>query len=300
MKSSPNERLSEHLLNIDEEILANVYKIDTAEKLRQYIKTKNVNRKKSLYLNSVFRKTATVAACLFLIIGVTFSIPSLLSPSSTDTNNNSDTDIDDDSLVVVGDSPDTYGIGPESILSRNEKYLSPALQEKMNAYRDTKAVYRVIVEILITAEDYDEFTVNDEKLLSLQKQENAAFEAYNKALASLSGVSDESKRAEIAEEINEKEKIAKDLQRKCDERLRKLETEHYESVANNRLEYAGKLSDTAPFLVSDDTIIYAAYNQHAYFMELTTEEIYELAEKGGYLFRLASASKEDTLYLEKE
>ena len=91
-------------------------------------------------------------------------------------------------------------------------------------------MYRVIVEILITAEDYDEFTVNDEKLLSLQKQENAAFEAYNKALASLSGVSDESKRAEIAEEINEKEKIAKDLQRKCDERLRKLETEHYEIV----------------------------------------------------------------------
>ena len=69
MKSSPNERLSEHLLNIDEEILANAYKIDTAEKLRQYIKTKNVNRKKSLYLNPVFRKTATVAACLFLIIG---------------------------------------------------------------------------------------------------------------------------------------------------------------------------------------------------------------------------------------
>ena len=127
MKSSPNERLSEHLLNIDEEILANAYKIDTAEKLRQYIKTKNVNRKKSLYLNSVFRKTATVAACLFLIIGVTFSIPSLLSPSSTDTNNNSVTNIDDDSLVVVGDSPDTYRIGQESILSRNEKYLSPAL-----------------------------------------------------------------------------------------------------------------------------------------------------------------------------
>ena len=123
---------------------------------------------------------------------------------------------------------------------------------------------------------------------------------YEKALASLSGVSDESKRAEIADEINEKEKIAKDLQRKCDERREKLYAEYCENIVNIRLEYASKLSETAPILISDESDIYAAYKQQAYFMDLTADDINDLSEKGGYLFRLASSPKEDTSYLEKE
>lgn len=87
MKKSRNERLSEHLLNVDEEILTNAYEIDDAEKLGQYIKTKNSKTKKPFYMTPVFRRVTTIAACFVLIVGVIFSIPALLNDSSEDPNN---------------------------------------------------------------------------------------------------------------------------------------------------------------------------------------------------------------------
>lgn len=79
MKNSRNEKFSEHLLNVDEEILTNAYEIDDAEKLRQYIKAKNAKTKKPFYMTPMFRRVAAIAACFVLIVGVMFSIPGLLS-----------------------------------------------------------------------------------------------------------------------------------------------------------------------------------------------------------------------------
>ena len=87
MKNSRNERLSEHLINVDEEILTNAYEIDDAKKLKQYIQTKSVKNKKPFYVTSMFRKVATIAACFVLIIGVMFSIPVLFNDSNEDPNN---------------------------------------------------------------------------------------------------------------------------------------------------------------------------------------------------------------------
>ena len=87
MKNSRDERLSEHLMNVDEEIFANAYEIDDAEKLGQYIKTKNSKTKKPFYMTPVFRRVTTIAACFVLIVGVIFSIPALLNDSSEDPNN---------------------------------------------------------------------------------------------------------------------------------------------------------------------------------------------------------------------
>lgn len=305
MKNSRSERLSQYLLNVDEEILANAYEVDSLEKLQRYIKTKNAKNKKPFYVTHIFRRATVFAACLFLIISVALYVPSLFSPDTRDSalipsGSDDDSNNSDKNPYIVADNNDTYGLELEDLKSGNEKYISPSLLEKMQAYSGTNAVYRVIVEILITAEDYDEFVVTDEELLSLEEQENAAFEAYEKALTSLSGVSDESKRAEIADEINEKEKIAKDLQRRCDERREKLYAEYCENIVNTRLEYASKLSETAPILISDESDIYAAYKQQAYFMDLTADDINDLSEKGGYLFRLASSPKENTSYLEEE
>ena len=77
MKNSRNERLSEHLMNVDEEIFANAYEIDDAEKLKKYIRTKNAKTKKPFYITPAFRRVATIAACFVLIVGVIFSIPSI-------------------------------------------------------------------------------------------------------------------------------------------------------------------------------------------------------------------------------
>lgn len=87
MKNSRNERLSEHLLNVDDEIFTHAYETDDAEKLKQYIKTKNAKTKKTFYMTPAFRRVATIAACFVLIIGVIFSIPVLFNNSSEDPNN---------------------------------------------------------------------------------------------------------------------------------------------------------------------------------------------------------------------
>lgn len=87
MKNSRSEKLSEHLLNVDEEILTNAYEIDDAEKLRQYIKKKNAKTKKPFYMTPAFRRVAAIAACFVLIIGVMFSIPALFNDSNEDPNN---------------------------------------------------------------------------------------------------------------------------------------------------------------------------------------------------------------------
>ena len=84
MKNSRNERLSEHLMNVDEEIFANAYEIDDAEKLRKYIRTKNAKTKKPFYMTPAFRRIATIAACFVLIVGVVFSIPSIFNQGSNE------------------------------------------------------------------------------------------------------------------------------------------------------------------------------------------------------------------------
>ena len=82
MKSSQRERLSEHLLNVDEEILSNAYEIDDAGKLKQYIKAKNKMTGNYFYKTSVFRTVAVIAACLALIVGVVFTVPVFFSSTS--------------------------------------------------------------------------------------------------------------------------------------------------------------------------------------------------------------------------
>lgn len=305
MRKSRNEILSECLLNVDEDILANAYEIDSPDKLKQYIKKKNAKIKKPFYVMPLFRKAIAVAACLILVVAAVTSIPTWhtshtgdpiqSTPNSSDTNN---------VIYVVADEEDTYGLGLESIKSRDEQYISPGLQKKMQTYHGKNAVYKVIVEIFITAEDYNEFSADeeDEELLLLYDQSVKASEDYEKALAKLVGV-DEG-REELYEqlEIEKKEKIKKELFRKYDECLRKLEDEYCKNIADTRLEAASKLSQVVPVRVSDKSgvSLYAAYDHYAYFMDLTAEDINTLSQKGGYLFRLTSSSDDNMPYLYQE
>lgn len=78
MKNTQNEKLSEHLMNVDDQILDNAYEIDTAEKLKQYVKKKNKGVKKPFCLNKSFGKAAAVAVCFILTIAAIFAFPALL------------------------------------------------------------------------------------------------------------------------------------------------------------------------------------------------------------------------------
>ena len=65
MKNSGAERLTEHLLNVDEDILSRAYDTDNAEKLKEYKKTKT---KKHFFTSPWFRTSAAVAICAALLV----------------------------------------------------------------------------------------------------------------------------------------------------------------------------------------------------------------------------------------
>ncbi len=299
MNNYRNEKLCEYFLNIDEDILSKGYEIDDSEKLKLYVKNKNKKTKKLFREKPVFYRVSIITASFALIIVTVLSAIILFSGNF---NMQSEDGEKKQPYAVYGDSLDDYGVGNEGLLSRNEKYISPVLLEKMKTHGNTNVVYKVIVEIVMTAEDYNEFTVTDEELLLLQKQKQEAFKAYEKASASLSGVSDEAKRAKLIEEINLKKQIARGLSLRYQDRLKKLEDEYFINIINTRFEYAAELSETTPIFIKEGSGIplYQAYKGYGYYMDLTAEDINILAEKGGYSFRLASASNDTVLYSEQE
>ncbi|MBO7737916.1 MAG: hypothetical protein J6S77_04325, partial [Clostridia bacterium] len=65
MKNSGVVRLSEHLLNVDEDIISGAYDTDNAEKLKEYKKSKT---KKSFFTSPWFRRAAAVAVCAALLV----------------------------------------------------------------------------------------------------------------------------------------------------------------------------------------------------------------------------------------
>ena len=84
MRNSRNENLSEHLLNIDEEILGRAYEIDDAEKLRQYTKLKTQKNGKPFCLTPMFRRVVAMAACFAIILTVALLSPNLINPPEWD------------------------------------------------------------------------------------------------------------------------------------------------------------------------------------------------------------------------
>jgi len=71
MKHSRNQRLSEHLLNVDENILTNAYNVDDAEKLKAYKKTKHTNNHPIYAVRkAVWVPAVAAAACVALAVGL--------------------------------------------------------------------------------------------------------------------------------------------------------------------------------------------------------------------------------------
>lgn len=71
MKLTRQEKLADHLTELDEDLLNNAYEIDDAEKLADYAKAKHAYAPKL----PVFRRLAVVAACLMLTVATVFALP---------------------------------------------------------------------------------------------------------------------------------------------------------------------------------------------------------------------------------
>lgn len=162
MKNDRNERLSEHLLNIDQDILAHAYEIDDAEKLKQYVQTKNAKTKRPFYMTPVFRRAAVIAGCFVLIVGVMLSVPALFRPTNLADNpaNNKETDRgnDDRDECVLPWSP-----------KEEEEYLTINSIDMLNYY----AAMRALVDPTETANASSYKTGASATLLSASVNTNA-------------------------------------------------------------------------------------------------------------------------------
>lgn len=89
MKNRPCEKISEYLLNVDDDIIANAYEVDNAEKLDRYIKKKNASITHRFYMSRTWQKISVSAACMVLIVCILFSMPNILSSGGDVTDSRS-------------------------------------------------------------------------------------------------------------------------------------------------------------------------------------------------------------------
>lgn len=89
MKKTRNEKLLNYISDIDDELLERALSIDDAQKLQEYTKNQNSQKKSSLFPLK-FRYTAVIAAGLAIIIGATLILQPLFQPLKGGNSNGPD------------------------------------------------------------------------------------------------------------------------------------------------------------------------------------------------------------------
>ncbi len=200
--------------------------------------------------------------------------------------------------VITAHAIDNFGSEFEDVPSISEKYISPALQEQFKTQSDD-VYYRTIVEILFTLEDEDEIGMLTESELSEKALELWA--EYESAEAELKALKDEYMQGLTPDNIDEQAEKYKDKINKLSEKrdeLYKLYKEqckkeeydkYYKPIYDARLEYAYSVGaeNVVPLASTSDLFACMGATENAYIMELTADMINQMAERGGYAFRLA-------------
>lgn len=192
-------------------------------------------------------------------------------------------------ILITADEPDVYGDVSSGILSRNKKYISPTLQEKMKLYSNDNVVFSVIVELPITIEDYNSFSSTDEELLRLEKEREAAYQEFLDAEEQYRCALDESEKRQALFNMRDKQQAFQKIASEWSALYRKLENEYLQDILNQRKSELTLLSKNELVPLSTDTRFYpffALNADDAFFMELTANQINEVAERGGYVIRL--------------
>ena len=186
-------------------------------------------------------------------------------------------------ILITAEGPDVYGDIANGMLSRDEKYISPALQEMMKLYDNKDVVYSVIVEIALTIEDYEEcdnFANTNEEVMRLTEKVAVAYEAFLKA---------KEQAGSWTQDVTEKYHIHKDLSHQRTYLHDELAREYISVIRERRTTELSLVSNDALISLATDTrfIPFFAYDSnYAFFIELTADQINKLAERGGYVIRL--------------
>ena len=221
----------------------------------------------------------------------TTTVPSRTQPSQTTASAPTSTTVPAQEKVwITADKPDRYGtLSSDEVISRHGVYISPMLRETMEQYKEVNAVYFVIVELPATEEDYDDFSSTDEELLRLEEAEKTAYQKYLAAKEEAGGYT-----AEVWALRQEYRAIASQYNSLKD----KLMEEHIQAVLTSRVNDLACWSHSELVSLATDTrfrpvFAYACDRDYAFLMELTADEIHALAERGGYVIRLACPDGEE-------
>ncbi len=76
-ENTRNEKLSEWLSKVDDDLLNEAYSVDTADKLKKRIESEKIRSKTPLVQRPAFRGAIAVAACLALTVGAVLTVPAL-------------------------------------------------------------------------------------------------------------------------------------------------------------------------------------------------------------------------------
>lgn len=190
-------------------------------------------------------------------------------------------------MVITTDKPDTFGpTEGDTIPKKSEIYISPALHKLMQQGYQTEVVFRVIVEILTTYEDYEEareYLKTIEELNALHETLMESCDAYAEAKEAFDQNKDESKRTELLAELQEKESYMRACGDQWGALYAEKERAYLDSVLDARLEYIYTVGATnvRPFEGSSDFV------DGGWLMELSEDMIDDMAARGGYSFRMA-------------
>ena len=285
---------------------------ETVDTVFDRIRAYNVKKKR----RTVLACRITAACCAVTLLGgsvwylnrPTHDIPVTITPdenevtaTTTTANTTTTAPTTTEKLLITADEPDYYAVDYEFFPEEPQNRISPALQKKMETYRDANAVYSVLVAISPKTEDDLEPPGNNKELLRLEEKKRIAYDEYEEILKrdNPSGPSESDKGVHWvhSEEALEKKAIYLSLHEEYEALYHKLVEEYVTISINRQVDMLTSLSETAPQLLShteETSTINIAVNlatkQHAYSAILSANSINELAKLGGFMFWLDSPS----------
>lgn len=190
-------------------------------------------------------------------------------------------------VVITSNVPDTYNhFELQMIPSKSQIFISPTLRELMERDYETEVVFRVLVRLLTTHEDYDEaryYSDSDEELTALYKKLREAGDAYEEARERFKQNKDESKRTELLAELNEKKEYMNACSKTWSTLREKIERAYLNDIYSARLAYAYTVgAENVRYFEGSSDMSYSGY-----VMELSADMINKMAAQGGYDFRMA-------------
>ena len=203
----------------------------------------------------------------------------------------------DDRPLIIGDAYDNY-VG--DLLDESSSYMScfpinlsrysDSLKNEMEKHKYEDVVYGVVVEVYPTQKISDAFWESSEELIKFDAEYHAAYDAFVEEARKLYPEWDGNNMAVIQEWTDAMRAKYDEYLALGDERNeldKQLRPAYYDRVLEQRFEALADFYGSEPLAVSFRVNQQKRMCFYSYYLELTAEQIYTLAEQEGYILTLA-------------